>query len=104
MADRDEDFNTRYGSYRGWQMAIEKVKPIPRTVPQIDLDRHGARGGLEEHRARWSTTSLVRFMRVPLDPEQRRTLIEFPGPGAWHQPMCRRADATWRIRCACSCT
>ncbi|MFX5374024.1 hypothetical protein ABTD20_18715, partial [Acinetobacter baumannii] len=30
--DRDEDFNTRYGSYRGWQMAVERVKPIPRTV------------------------------------------------------------------------
>src|ERR1700733_6594892 len=29
-ADRSEDFNTRYGSYRGWQMAIERVKPIPR--------------------------------------------------------------------------
>ena len=29
MADRDEDFNTRYASYRGWQMATEKVKPIP---------------------------------------------------------------------------
>ena len=30
MADRDEDFNTRYGSYRGWQMAVSKVKPIKR--------------------------------------------------------------------------
>ena len=30
LADRDEDFNTRYGSYRGWQMAIDRVKPIPR--------------------------------------------------------------------------
>ena len=23
MADRDEEFNTRYGSFRGWQLAIE---------------------------------------------------------------------------------
>ena len=29
LADRDEDFNTRYGSFRGWQMAIQRVKPIP---------------------------------------------------------------------------
>jgi len=36
-ADRDEDFNTRYGSFRGWQMAIERVKPIPRDTAQIDL-------------------------------------------------------------------
>ena len=37
MADRDEDFNTRLGSYRGWQMAIAKVKPIPRNIPWLDL-------------------------------------------------------------------
>ena len=28
LADRDEDFNTRYGSFRGWQMAIQRVKLI----------------------------------------------------------------------------
>jgi hypothetical protein len=37
LADRDEAFNTRYGSYRGWQMAIEKVKPIPRSFARIEL-------------------------------------------------------------------
>ncbi len=37
MADRDEDFNTRFGSYRGWQMAIERVKPIPRSLANPDL-------------------------------------------------------------------
>src|ERR1700734_1334102 len=36
-ADRDEDFNTRYGSFRGSQMAIERVKPIPRDLPQVHL-------------------------------------------------------------------
>ena len=41
MADRDEDFNTRYASYRGWQMAVEKVKPIPRTLPADRPDRDG---------------------------------------------------------------
>ena len=39
VADRDEDFNTRYGSYRGWQMAVEAVKPIPRTTAHVDLTR-----------------------------------------------------------------
>src|SRR6202049_621666 len=28
-ADRDEDFNTRYGSFRGSQMGVERVKPLP---------------------------------------------------------------------------
>jgi len=37
MADKDEAFNTRYGSYRGWQMAIERVKPIPRATARINL-------------------------------------------------------------------
>ena len=38
-ADRNEDFNTRYGSFRGSQMAIERVKPIPRDTPQVNLSR-----------------------------------------------------------------
>ena len=37
MVDREEDFNTRYGSYRGWQKAVEVIKPIPRTLARIDL-------------------------------------------------------------------
>ena len=36
-ADRDEDFNTRLGSMRGWQMALERVKPIDRHVPSLDF-------------------------------------------------------------------
>jgi hypothetical protein len=76
MADRDEDFNTRYASYRGWQMAVERVKPIPRTLPRIDLTAMVKAQGLT------STTQVVdyfakRFLIVPLDPAQRRALIEF---------------------------
>lgn len=37
MADMDQDFNTRYGSYRGWQMAQERVIPIPRHTADLDL-------------------------------------------------------------------
>jgi len=37
LADRDEDFNTRIGSMRGWQMALERVKPISRHVADLDL-------------------------------------------------------------------
>src|SRR5262249_33910100 len=36
-ADRDEDFNTRYGSFRGWQMAIDRVKAIPRDTARVNL-------------------------------------------------------------------
>jgi hypothetical protein len=75
-ADRDEDFNTRYGSYRGWQMAIERVKPIPRDAAQINL----ARMVLDQHLS--NTTQVVdymihRFMRVPPSEEARQKMIAF---------------------------
>jgi len=76
MADRDEDFNTRYASYRGWQMAIEKVKPIPRTLPQIDLTAMVKAQGLK------NTTEVVdyfcaRFLSVPVSDAQRKQLVAF---------------------------
>ena len=37
LADRDEAFNTRLGSMRGWQMAIERVRPIPRDFARLQL-------------------------------------------------------------------
>jgi hypothetical protein len=76
MADRDEDFNTRYASYRGWQMAVERVRPIPRTMPRLDLTAMVGAQGLT------STAEVVdyfarRFLSVPLDPGQREALIAF---------------------------
>ena len=76
MADRDEDFNTRYASYRGWQMAVERVKPIPRTLSRVDLTAMVKAQGLT------NTTQVVdyfakRFLSVPLEPGQRTALIEF---------------------------
>jgi hypothetical protein len=75
-ADRDEDFNTRYGSFRGSQMAIQRVKPIPRDTAQINL----ARMVLDQHLG--NTTQVVdylihRFMRVPPSDEARQKLIAF---------------------------
>lgn len=75
-ADRDEDFNTRYGSFRGWQMAIERVKPIPRPAAHVDFTQMVTAAGLK------NTTQVVdyfvhRFMRVPPSEEKRRLLIAF---------------------------
>src|ERR1700730_419067 len=36
-ADRDEDYNTRYASYRGYLMAFERTKPIPRRAADVSL-------------------------------------------------------------------
>jgi hypothetical protein len=74
LADRDEDFNTRYGSFRGWQMALERVKPIPRQTAQVDLTQMVVGAGLK------NTTEVVdyfihRFMRVPPADEKRQALV-----------------------------
>jgi hypothetical protein len=76
LADRDEDFNTRYGSFRGWQMAIERVKPIPRPTAQVNFTRMVLDKNLK------NTTEVVdyfirRFMRVPPAGESRQILISF---------------------------
>jgi len=46
VADADEAFNTRYGSYRGWQMAIERVLPIPRHTARLRLAQQVLDAGL----------------------------------------------------------
>ena len=76
MADRDEDFNTRYGSYRGWQMAIERVKPLSRHTAQVDLSAMVLEAGLR------TTEEVVdyfleRFMRAPLGQTERDLLVIF---------------------------
>jgi len=76
LADRDEDFNTRYGSFRGWQMAIQRVKPLSRHTAQLDLSDLVRNQGLE-------TTSevvdyfIARFMRVAPGLDARNTLVQF---------------------------
>jgi hypothetical protein len=75
-ADRDEEFNTRYGSFRGSQMAIERVKPIPRETAQVHLSRMVMDAKLK------NTTEVVdymihRFMRVPPGDASRREMIAF---------------------------
>ncbi len=76
LADRDEDFNTRYGSFRGWQMAIERVKPISRHTARINLSNLVMEQGLE------NTDEVVdyfiaRFMQVSPGNDSRRILVEF---------------------------
>jgi hypothetical protein len=76
MADRDEDFNTRFASYRGWQMAVEKVKPIPRTAVQLDLTEMVTAHGCK------TTADVVnyfgqRFLSVPMDAATKKRLTDF---------------------------
>jgi hypothetical protein len=76
MADRDEDFNTRYASYRGWQLAVERVKPIVRSAARLDLSAMVKAAGCR------NTADVVdhfgrRYLRVALTAATRAQLIEF---------------------------
>jgi uncharacterized protein (DUF1800 family) len=75
-ADRDEEFNTRYGSFRGSQMAIERVKAIPRDTAQVNLSRM-----ITDARVQNTTQAvnylIARFMRVPPGTDARQKLVAF---------------------------
>ena len=75
-ADRDEDFNTRYGSFRGSQLAIERVKPIPRDTAQIDLSKMVLDAQLKDT-AQIVDYMIHRFLRVPPGADARKKLIAF---------------------------
>jgi uncharacterized protein (DUF1800 family) len=76
QADRDEDFNTRLASFRGWQMALQKVKPIPRATAQVDLSAMVLGAGCKT--AREATDYLLaRFVSVPLDASTHERIAKF---------------------------
>ncbi len=76
QADRDEDFNTRLASFRGWQMALQKVKPIPRATAQVDLSAMVLGAGCRT--AREATDYLLaRFLSVPLEADAHERLAKF---------------------------
>ena len=76
LADRDEDYNTRYGGYMGYVMAFEKLHPIPRRVAELDMVTLLADAGAA------SVEDVVdhliqRFLRVSLGASDRGVLVEF---------------------------
>ena len=76
MADRDEDFNTRLASYRGWQVALQKVKPIPRATVQLDLSGMVRAAGCRNAQQAVDTL-LARFLSVPVDTDTRARIAKF---------------------------
>jgi hypothetical protein len=75
-ADRDEDFNTRYGSFRGWQMAIERMKPIPRDTARVNLSNMVLEAQLK-NTAEAVDYLIRRFTRVAPAGDVRQRLIAF---------------------------
>ena len=76
QADRDEEFNTRLASFRGWQMALQKVKPIPRGTARLDLSAMVLGAGCRN--ARQATDYLLaRFVSLPVDPGTHERIAKF---------------------------
>jgi len=76
MADADEDYNTRYGGYRGYVLAYERIKLVPRHAADIDLVSMVRSAGAKTA-ADAVDHLLLRFMRAPLDAEDRQALVDF---------------------------
>jgi len=76
MVDRDEDYNTRYGGYKGWLQAFERTKLIPRRPAALKLTAMIQAAGddtpekIVDHLAR-------RFLSVTLGEKDRAVLIDF---------------------------
>jgi hypothetical protein len=76
MVDRDEDYNTRYGGWAGYQLAFKRTKLIPRQPMSIDLMAmvQAAKADTPE---KVVDHFLHRFMRVALADKDRQVLVDF---------------------------
>jgi hypothetical protein len=76
MVDRDEDYNTRYGGYKGMLLAFERTKLIARKSAPVDLTAMIRAAGADtadkvvDHVVR-------RFLSVPLGERERLLLVDF---------------------------
>jgi hypothetical protein len=76
MVDRDEDYNTRYGGWAGYQLAFKRTKLIPRNPIALDLVAM-----VREAEANTPETVVDhfvrRFMRVSIAGKDRQVLVDF---------------------------
>ena len=76
MVERDEDYNTRYGGFKGYLFAFERTKLIPRSPAPIDLTAMARAAGADtvdkvvDH-------FLHRFLSVPLADKERSLLVGY---------------------------
>jgi len=76
MVDRDEDYNTRYGGWAGYQIAFKRTKLIPRQPVSIDL-MSMVQSAHADTPEKVVDHFLRRFMRVSLAEKDRQVLVEF---------------------------
>jgi hypothetical protein len=76
MVDRDEDYNTRYGGWAGYQIAFKRTKLIPRQPMSIDLTAM-VRAAEADTPEKVVDHFIHRFMRVSLAGKDRQVLVDF---------------------------
>jgi hypothetical protein len=76
MVDRDEDYNTRYGGWAGYQIAFKRTKLIPRQPISIDLVTM-VRAANADTPEQVVDHFVRRFMRVSLAAKDRQVLVDF---------------------------
>ena len=76
MADADEEYNTRYGGYRGYVVAYERVKLVPRHVLDVDLRSMVLSAGAGDAQGAVDHF-LARFLRAPLTETGRQALVDY---------------------------
>jgi uncharacterized protein (DUF1800 family) len=76
MIDRDEDYNTRYGGWAGYQLAFKRTKLIPRQPVSIDLVAM-TQAAHADTPDKVVDYFLRRFMRVSLAAKDRQVLVDF---------------------------
>jgi hypothetical protein len=76
MADRDEDYNTRYGGYMGYVLAFKRVKVVPRHPAEISLARMIQSSGANTV-DRVVDHFIQRFLSVSLAQKDRAVLVDF---------------------------
>ncbi len=76
MADRDEDYNTRYGGYKGNADAFARTKAIPRRTAAIDLTSMVKAAGADTVE-KAVDHFIDRFLRVTLAQKDRAILVDF---------------------------
>jgi hypothetical protein len=76
MVDRDEDYNTRYGGYKGYLIAWERTRVIPRSPAAIDLTSMVRAAGADTP-DKVVDHFIHRFLSVPVAARERALLVEF---------------------------
>jgi len=76
MADRDEDYNTRYGGYMGYVLAFDRVKRIPRHPAEINLTAMVRTAGADTP-GKVVDHFLRRFLRARPADKDRAVLVDF---------------------------